>query len=287
MSNSSRPDQTPPTNSAINKLVRSLPYETLSTLLNTNVSITNINAEAYLGWVHLLNPSILDRFGDPYQKKIIEFYVTQHLLRISPADHLLDAAGGMYSPSPYIPAARRIIQDMRLTPEFRKLHPGVEFVESDASAIPLNNESIDCISCHHSFEHFQHESDTGFVREVQRLLRSGGRACILPIFLADQYFEITDTPGVALQFDPASKTIVDVTAALPGGDVSGNYARVYDPAAFRRRVLDVVDRNEFTTTLFEIQMDGRPCPDLSRPSNRSASAINVPYRALLIEKKRR
>ena len=67
-----------------------------------------------------------------------------------------------------------------------------EFIGSDAADIPLPDESIDLMALHCSFEHFEGESDVGFIDEAQRLLTKGGRLVILPLYLSDRDRILTD-----------------------------------------------------------------------------------------------
>jgi hypothetical protein len=97
--------------------------------------------------------------------------------------------------------------------------------------------------------------------------------------------ELVDDFTFALHDDPEATYLVDPTAALPGGQDSGNFARIYDPASFQRRVLDAIDESHFNVTLLEIQVDGHPVPDLSLDMHAVVTAINYPYRALAIERK--
>jgi len=64
-------------------------------------------------------------------------------------------------------------------------------IGSDAAAIPLEDSSIDAMALHCALEHFEDQSDIGLVREAARLLRPGGAACVIPLYLADRYYVMT------------------------------------------------------------------------------------------------
>src|SRR5260370_40376878 len=60
-------------------------------------------------------------------------------------------------------------------------------VGSDATQIPVPGEPIDRVPLHCSFEHFRRNSDTEFMKELARLLRPGGMAAIIPLYVANKH----------------------------------------------------------------------------------------------------
>jgi len=121
---------------------------------------------------------------------------------------------------------------------------------------------------------------------MQRLLRPGGKCCIVPIFLADQYVELPDLFGFTKRFDRTARFVLDPTASLPGGRLSGGYARIYDLQAFERRIVHHVDLTSFRVTILELRIDGDIVPDLQLECHKHATAINRPYRAMVVERPR-
>ncbi len=271
-----------PPNLLANRLLRPFPAERLPGAAGVPFRYLDATSEEYLAWLSKVAPAY---GGDgPFSKKPLEFFGTWTLLEPRPQDVFLDAAGGVFTYLDRLCARERYLHDLAIGPTLReRLGPGVRYLESDAAAIPLPDASVDKISCHHSFEHFEGEADTGFVAEIQRLLRPGGRACILPIFVGDRYYEVTtDFALREKRYDRASRRLVDPTAGVPGGNA---YARIYDPAALHRRVLDRIDRRRFAVEIVELRLDGRPVPDLTLPRNRKVTRINCPFRALLIPRR--
>jgi len=184
---------------------------------------------------------------------------------------------------PRLKCREKFLQDISIAPDLKAEHQNkVVFIEGDAGNIPLPDDSLDKISSHHSFEHFQNESDILFIREVQRLLRIGGRCCIVPIFTANRYVEVTNKVDLSKKFDDQSKIIIDPTATVPGAGVSGNYARIYDPKMLGQRVIDNIDLNKFSVMIYEIKINNASVPDLSMACHKKISKINRPYRALVI-----
>ena len=55
-----------------------------------------------------------------------------------------------------------------------------DMVGSNADAIPLPDGSIDGIVSLNAIEHFEAGHDLGFLKECARLLKPGGRICVVP-----------------------------------------------------------------------------------------------------------
>ncbi len=58
-----------------------------------------------------------------------------------------------------------------------------------ASSIPLPDDSVDTITLHCSYEHFEGDGDTEAVREFERILKPGGQACIIPLYMKTPHQE--------------------------------------------------------------------------------------------------
>jgi len=52
------------------------------------------------------------------------------------------------------------------------------------------------MTLHCTFEHFENQADTGSVKECSRLLKPGGQAVILPLYLNANYCNITGEQNV-------------------------------------------------------------------------------------------
>ena len=160
----------------------------------------------------------------------------------------------------------------------------MEYIESDAGSIPLPDESVDTLSCHHSFEHFQGDSDTLFIKEVQRLLKPNGRCCIIPVLIGDRFIEVTDTLTFKRRFAGNSQYVIDPTAVIPGGPSGGDYARIYNLKAFEERIIGTIDLCRFKVTISELRLNGDVLPDLTLACHKPVTAINRPYRSMMIER---
>lgn len=248
--------------------------------------ILNLDANEYLKLLEVIYPDWSEAFESPFYKKLIELSVSAKLLQIGSSDVYMDAAGGLYTYVGRVAARKKILQDRFVSPALkaRLSSDGVEFLESSADRIALPDGSVDKISCHHSFEHFRGDADTGFIREINRLLSRRGRACLVPLHLGKAYLEITDDFRMPKQ-DPISKRVYDPTSPLPGGRFSGRFARIYDITAFQRRVLEAVRGTDLKATIFEIRMQGQAAPDPTLPCHRTDPRIDFPYRAFVLERR--
>jgi hypothetical protein len=273
-------------NAIVDRLVHSVAWEELTKQIdNCVLAASELSSRKLQDWAAEYYPDYLATFGDLRHKKLIEFYTTFRILSPCSQHVFMDAAGGANGYLAHLRCRKKILQDKRISTSTREaLGPDVQYLEGDAGAIPLPDRSVDCIACHHSFEHFQGDSDTAFIKEVQRLLAVGGRCCIVPLFIVNRYCEITDRISFRLKFDRGSLRIIDPTAVIPGGSGSGNYARAYDVSAFQRRVMQGVDLARFKVSICSLSIDGEVLPDMSLRCHKTTTGLNFPYRALVIDR---
>ncbi len=90
------------------------------------------------------------------------------------------------------------------------------------------------MALHCSFEHFEGESDIGFVGEAARVLRPEGVVCVVPLYLFEEYAIQTD-PEVAV---PARVTFEADATVYCARSWGNRHGRFYDPAHLVARVLN-------------------------------------------------
>lgn len=136
-------------------------------------------------------------------EKSLEHYLAARLLDLQASDVYVDVAS-YQSPAPVIyqrlHGCTTFRQDM-LYPE--GLHGSR--IGGDAAHMPVADGFATKLGLHNSFEHFEGESDVRFMHEAARVLRPGGRMCIVPLFLHDTYAVQTDPaalPSGGIPFEP-------------------------------------------------------------------------------------
>jgi SAM-dependent methyltransferase len=117
-------------------------------------------------------------------------------------------------------------------------------IGGDACNMPVNDgfATVAALTC--SLEHFEGDSDTRLFEELGRVLRPGGRVCVLPLYLYSQPITVTDpvySTSTEVQFDPEAT----VYCARGWGNRHGRH---YSAESLVKRIL------EPTARLFKFQV---------------------------------
>jgi SAM-dependent methyltransferase len=176
-----------------------------------------------------------ERFSDYHvfnrTEKSLEHYLAAKLLALDAHDLYIDVASE-HSPAPDI--YRRLF-GLKAYRQDLAYRPGVHGnrIGGDAAHMPVPDGFATKMTLHCSFEHFEEESDIGFVREAGRVLRPGGMVCILPLYLFEEYAVQTD-PEVAVREAVAFERDAIVYCARGWGNRHG---RFYDPEHLASRIV--------------------------------------------------
>ena len=162
----------------------------------TDFPVTDAELDAWVARVSYdeAGPKWWKGYGDKRRRKLLEHYASVGLMGVRAGGSYLDAAAAkspFYKVLPVIEGVARCYrQDLNFP-------PGVDgdTVGCSADAIPLPDESLDGIVSHNAWEHFEGEAAIGFLNEARRLLKPGGKLCILPVNLCKRT-EIWTTPSV-------------------------------------------------------------------------------------------
>jgi SAM-dependent methyltransferase len=197
----------------------------------------SVEPERYRTWLvqadYARYPLYLDGGRAPgFPQKGLEHFVAAGLLELRAGQVCIDVAS-QNSPAPDIygrlHGAMMYTQDLVYPPGVHGRRIG-----GSASALPVPDGFADAMVLHNAFEHFEEDADTAFIREAARVIKPGGRLCIVPLFLFTEH---------AIQTDPAA-----ITGPLPPFDVGARlwaargwqdrHGRFYDAARLKSRLLD-------------------------------------------------
>ncbi len=138
-------------------------------------------------------PDWWTQFGTIHERKMLPHFASIQLAEIREGGVYLDAGASV---SPFYKVIRSTHgaglcyrQDLNRTAGVRG-----DGIGSDAAAIPLPDASLDGIVAHEAWAHFEGGSAQGFLREAARLLKKGGKLCIVPVNFAERT-EVVTSPG--------------------------------------------------------------------------------------------
>lgn len=182
-------------------------------------TVSQDDFEDYLSKADYLkhHPSYVQKFGDRWRGKALEHFITFSLIKPNPNGVYLDVAADV-SPSSEI--LSRVYGVRRAMMQDLNYPAGVhgDKIGSNAADIPLDDESVNGVISHNSWEHFEGVSDILFLAEAARLLRPGGKLCITPLLFSEEVQVVTspkywrtkyrnaqDFPN----FDPRAEVVID------------------------------------------------------------------------------
>jgi len=197
------------------------------------VTISSIDKEEYNNFFTKAGYTV--RYPRYYPNSIIEksleHFIAQKILALSPSDTYIDIAS-QNSPAPEIYCrlygCKAYAQDM-------SYKPGVNGnkIGGDAASMPIPDGFASKMALHCSFEHFEDNSDIGFIKECSRVLCFGGVAVIVPLYLNNHY---------AISTDPAMNAFSTINfdgdaVVVASRGWMNRHGRAYDPKHLKSRVV--------------------------------------------------
>jgi hypothetical protein len=193
-------------------------------------------------WLYYLKFGVI---GKNLPEKSLEHYIAAKLLDLSEDDVYIDVGS---SGSPTAAIYRRMYgcetyqQDLVFPPGMNG-----NLIGGDAGNMPITNAFASKMACHCSFEHFEGSSDISFIKEANRVLRKGGKLCILPLYFFTKYAIQTDPTLL-----PKGTQQFENDATLYCSKVWGNrHGRFYDASHFITRI--TANLNQLRLRLYMIQ----------------------------------
>ncbi len=205
---------------------------------NNDISVVeiNIDREEYHEYCH--NAGYKNRYPAYYSNNIIEksleHFLTIKNLVIKKGERFVDIASE-HSPLPEICerlfGADSYSQDIMYPPGIAEKRIG-----GDACNLPVENSFFDKLSLTCSLEHFEGQSDSFLLKEINRILKPGGIAYIAPLYLFKDYSIQTD-PMVSVP----NGVKFDKGAIIYCAEGWGNrHGRFYNFEAFKTRILPFI-----------------------------------------------
>lgn len=190
--------------------------------------------------------------ADLLNQKLLEHFVSLEITRPRAGETLIDI-GSAQSPFAEYVGSKLGVDAYSLDPAYPAGVHGRR-IGSGAEAIPLPEDSVDVMTLHCTIDHFESDRDTRFIREAARVLRRGGRICILPVYFAPEPTNICDPALFAsdIGFDPGIEI-----RRVPGH--ANRFGRYYSLETFRARILAA--EPSLSATLWTIEGEQRMIPN--------------------------
>lgn len=204
-----------------------------------------------------------------FRGKALEHYVTDSFFNFKKGDIYVDIAG---SSSPYVDIVNTTYEGVTtyiLDFVFKKGIYGNK-IGADATNTGLPHEFCTKISLHCAYEMFLNEDDIKLIPEMYRILKPGGIAVIIPVYMNQQGFICRNLA------EPSKEKPV-----LGNGEIlvwrnKGNTFRNYSARTLKERVIDTAIEVGFDYELFRIsnlkeitlQLDSPMFLVLSKPNNK-------------------
>jgi SAM-dependent methyltransferase len=180
------------------------------------------------------------------ENKIVEYFVSLELTPIGPDDIVIDVASE-YS---VFPDLVRKLFDASVFRQDLIYPPGVheDRIGGNATRMDVDPGFATRLMLHNSFEHFEGDGDSDFIREAWRILKPGGTVCIVPLFLTSSHTVLTD-PLVDrrdIEWDPEG-TVVSIVG------YRNRFGRFYSLDTLQRRVIEPATQCGFEAGIYYVE----------------------------------
>lgn len=177
-----------------------------------------------------------------FLEKVLEHYICMKLINLKKNDDYIDVANGD-SPVPFIyeklSGCNSYLQDM-----YFKSTRG-RYISGDAGKMDIPDGFADALGLHCSFDHFEGSADSNFILEAQRILKPGGRLCIVPLYMYSEFANQLDPTVI-----PCSFKVDEGAKIFLAKGFKNRFGRFYDMETFKERVLN--NCNKLNLKIFHI-----------------------------------
>lgn len=173
-----------------------------------------------------------------WDEKLLEHWIAAErlgLMSYQPADTYVDIAAGSSSWAKVLRERLGISAfaiDLKVGPAYSELH---FYKEENATSTTFADASVNGVSLQCAYEMFMRDDDTNLLKELARILKPGGKAVIVPLYMHTQYRAYTTPEYYGKgKSDPLAKEYVCCDwNGVPS-------ARFYDVNQLKKRVLDPI-----------------------------------------------
>ena len=219
-------------------------------LRELNVPLTVIPAESISKSVYEFQKILqgdrewMTYYKEIYADKWLEHFLSIHFLEPHKGETLIDVASHW---SPFNNIVKKI-EGVRVYRHDQVFDAGVHGndIGSDVISIPMPDRSVDMLAVNNSIEHFEQEKDIAFLREAYRLLKPGGRLCIVPLFMNSVSVNMVDP-----EVDVTGLVLDPNAVVLNGSPWKFRFARFYTPKMYVERLMKSIP--EFKHHIFSIR----------------------------------
>jgi SAM-dependent methyltransferase len=155
-------------------------------------------------------PIYFKEYGPPNQspenwtRKQFEHFLTFKLSKINESSSVIDVAAANAP-------VQRILRDVfDISEAWRQdwnytTDKTSKTLGGNASSLAVDDESFDALLLHNSWEHFEGDSDLDFLKEAARVLKTGGKVIITPLFFGLEGFVSTSPECWSHKYRAASE----------------------------------------------------------------------------------
>lgn len=187
-----------------------------------------------------------------YERKIAEYYIVYERLGIEYIDGLKDFIyiDGAASSSPWSAWLRENRGIKAYSLDLLPPQEGMDkrfYIQSDITKMPFKDASIDAISLQSALETFPGDVDMNFIKECGRVLKSGGKCIITPLYMNREYvnaFGVSYFKNAGVEFDANKYYRCDFD--MP-------FTRLYDVKHLKERICDTAVSNGLKFQIFKLK----------------------------------
>lgn len=190
-------------------------------------------------------------FGQYFKRKALEHFCSFELLGLTPEVVYMDVASSG-SNVPVVLEKHYLLQNVwRQDITYPEgVNKKGRIIGSNAANIPVENSSFDKIALHCSFEHFEKGADIGFIEELGRILKKGGKACILPLYMNESHHIMSN---LELMLKRGIPGFDKETPVYLQDRPNNHYGRFYDPASLKERIINTADRVGLKAEVIDVE----------------------------------